>query len=85
MIEQIYLIIKVLGLAWLIVGFEPLQWLVDPLPNNIFKYLTVVLTTCLRCCSMWVGFIMGGIWVGVTAAFIAVIYTKIKKRYDYLP
>ena len=34
---------------------------------------------------MWVGFIMGGIWVGVTAAFISVIYTKIKKRYDYLP
>ena len=76
------LILKILALAWLISGFEPLQWLVELLPNNLFKYFIVVLTSCFKCCSMWVGFALGGIWYACAASFIAATYTKIKQRID---
>ena len=68
---MIILLLKILGLAWIITGFAPISWLVDLLPDNLFKYIVVLLTSCFKCCSLWVGIAMGGIWVGILSSFIA--------------
>lgn len=82
MIAYIFIILKVLGLAWVITEMSYIQWFIDPLPNNILKYLLVVLTSCLKCASFWIGLCMGGIWIACIACYIAVCYTKIKKYFE---
>ena len=71
------LLLKIIGLAWLITTFAPLQWVLETLPNNIFKYIIVLLTTCIKCCSFWTGLIIGGIWIGILAAAIAALTNEI--------
>lgn len=78
------LLLKILGLAWTITSFAPISWLVELLPNNMFKYILVLLTSCFKCCSLWVGLIMGGLWVGITASAIAYIYTQIETNVKHL-
>lgn len=71
-------IIKTLALAQVITTFSPLGWLLELLPNNLLKYILVVLTSCLKCCSLWLGIAMYGLWVGVAASIIAATWTEIK-------
>lgn len=74
---------KGIGLAFVITSFEPLAWVVDLLPNNIFKYITVLLTSCWRCCSFWITFFMFGLWEA-TAVYVFLYFlmeiTEIIKR-----
>lgn len=53
------IIIKTILLAFLITQFEPIQWVLEMLPNNIFTAILTMLLTCLKCCSFWVGLIDG--------------------------
>jgi hypothetical protein len=72
-------IIKVLALSWTITTFAPLSWLLELLPNNLFKYILVVLTSCLKCCSLWLGIALYGLWIGITASIIAAVWTDAKQ------
>lgn len=71
------LILRIIGLAWMITSFAPLQWLLDLLPNNLFKYTIVLLTSCIKCASFWIGLAMGGIWYGIVSSFLAMILNEI--------
>lgn len=73
-------IIQTLALAQVITTFAPLGWLLELLPNNLFKYVLVVLTECLKCCSLWLGIALYGLWVGVAASIIASVWTEIKQN-----
>jgi hypothetical protein len=79
---ELYLVMKVIGLAYVITTFAPITWVIELLPDNLIKYLLVVLTGCHKCCSLWLGIVMGGIWIGVIASIIAEILTKIKQYYE---
>jgi len=71
------IIIKTILLAFLITQFEPIQWVLELLPNNIFTAILTMLLTCLKCCSFWVGLIIGGFWIGCTAFTIGYVIDKI--------
>lgn len=71
------LMTKVFFLSWFIVRFEPVSWLVDLLPNNIFKYIIVVLTTCLKCSNFWMTLLFThDIFLASIMAFIGMLYEK---------
>ena len=77
-------IIKVITLAYVITTFAPLNWLLDLLPDNMVKYILVLLTSCLKCCSFWLGLSIGGIWIGVTSYIVATIWTNISSNITHL-
>jgi hypothetical protein len=74
------LILKSILLAFLITQFEPIQWILDMLPNNLFTAIITTLLTCLKCVSFWVGLIIGGFWIGCTAFIIGFVIDKILMR-----
>jgi hypothetical protein len=74
-------------LAHLIVKFEPIHWFIDAvdpyLRNNKKNMLTSILWNiftlaigCFKCCSLYVGWIVGGFWCGVMTSFFAYIYSQ---------
>ena len=68
---------KILVSSWLVTRFEPLQWLIDLLPNNKFKFLIQDATTCMKCMSLYLGLIItGDIYMSALAAFLSVVYSK---------
>lgn len=79
MLEFLIHIMKGIGLAFVITSFEPIHWVVDLLPNNFFKYITVLLTSCWRCCSFWITFFMYGLWPAVTAYTLLYFILEIKE------
>ena len=71
------ILLKIFFLSWMIVRFEPLQWLLDLLPNNLFKYIIITMTTCLKCSNFWLGLILtGNIFLASGMAFIGMLYEK---------
>lgn len=78
-------ILKIIGLSQVITTFAPISWLVELLPNNIFKYILVVLTTCWKCCALWTGLILFGLWPAITASIAASILIWLQQNIkDYL-
>lgn len=75
------LIIKILLLSNFIVNFTPLQWIIELLPDNMIKWILVVITTCFRCNSFWLGLcITQNLYIAAGISFLAYIYTKIEER-----
>lgn len=82
-------VIKTFLLSHLITKFEPLHWTLDVLwdlkPKN--QFLQVLLdtfrlgTSCMKCCSLWLGIFTGGVWVGITTSFISYLYTQLLSPY----
>lgn len=71
------IMLKIFILSWWISKFEPIQWGLDSLPDNVIKYFLILMSTCLKCSSFWVGLIMtGNIFIACFAAFLGMIYTK---------
>lgn len=79
------LILKVLGLAYVLSKMEFIQWPIEALKaqyktDNQIKGLIInliyLMITCFMCLSFWIGLIMGGIWVGISAYVIATIIEK---------
>jgi len=70
-------------LAHLIVKFEPIGWLMELIKPSkgevkIFLYNMISLAFgCLKCCSLYIGFIIGGFWCGAITSFIAYIYSQL--------
>lgn len=88
-LPTLIIILKVLGLSFVITKFEPIIWVVEAIQNNfkkpifglIFGILKTILT-CFSCCSMWIGFLMGGLWVGIISYIISFIYLKKLSRWE---
>lgn len=63
--------------SWIISRFEPLQWLLNYLPNNKIKFLLQTLTGCIKCVSLYMGIIISGnIFLPTFSSFIAMLYDK---------
>ena len=83
--EQLIILSKILGLAFFITKFAPINWILELLypseksnPFLILIYNIVsLLTTCFSCCSFWVGTIFFGFWYGISAYVIAYLYNQI--------
>ena len=74
-------IFKIFLLGKLITEFTPLSWIVELLPNNMLKYILVVLTSCLRCCMTWVAFAMtGDIFIAAGASIVGSLFTSIEQN-----
>lgn len=68
---------KILVTSWLVTRFEPLQWLINLLPNNKLKYLIQDATTCMKCMSLYIGLLITfNIYIAAFASFLSVIYMK---------
>lgn len=75
---------KVFIIAWFITDYTPIAWvmnLIKPLFfNKILKitYDIILLATgCIKCCSFYVGWIIGGLYIGIIASFIAYLYSNL--------
>ena len=75
---------KILLLSHFIVKFEPIQWVLDLIririkSNDIIGNLVInvltVLTTCHKCCSLWLGLCLFGLWPALIASYIAHVYS----------
>lgn len=68
---------KILVLSWLVTRFEPLQWLINLLPEKKIKYLLQDATTCMKCMSLYLGLLITfNIYIAALASFLSVIYSK---------
>lgn len=80
MIDYI-LVVKLLLLSNFIINFQPLQWLIELLPDNMIKWISIVLTTCFRCNSFWLSLILTqDIFLSAGISYLAFIYSKIEER-----
>lgn len=79
---ELLIIIKVLGLSYIISKFTPLRQTINfigmlikkrnPTPLNILIFESLEeLFTCFKCLSLWVGFIFGGLWIGILSSVLA--------------
>ena len=46
-------LISIWLVSWFITRFEPLQMILEPLPNKLIINLIKLLITCLKCVSFW--------------------------------
>lgn len=78
-------VVKTFLLSHLITKFEPLHWTLDVLwdlkPKSVvLQTLLATLrlgTSCMKCCSLWLGIFTGGFWVGVVTSFLSYLYTQL--------
>lgn len=47
-------LISIWLLSWFITRFEPLQMVLELLPNKLVFNLVKLLTTCIKCVSFWI-------------------------------
>jgi len=82
MILNIILILKILGLSYIVSKFTPLRQFINfigllikkrnPSPLNILIFESVEeLLTCWKCLSLWIGIIFGGLWIGIISSILA--------------
>ena len=75
--ETILLLIKLLLLSWFITSFEPIQMLLDLLPDKIYWNILKLITSCLKCCAFWITFIYtGDIFMASGISLVAAIFDK---------
>jgi len=65
-------------LAWVITRFEPIQMLLELLPDNLVSNLIKLLLSCLKCVLFWSVLIFtGDIFLASMMAFIGFWYDKL--------
>ena len=63
--------------SWFITRFEPLQMILELMPNKLLPNLFKLLITCLKCVSFWLTlFWTGNIVLASGMAFISFFYDK---------
>ena len=63
--------------SWFITRFEPLQMVLELLPNKLIPNLFKLLVTCLKCVSFWLTLLWtGNIVYASGMAFISFFYDK---------
>jgi len=80
------LIVKSFLLSHLIVKYEPISWILDLMEPKtaigkiLYNSISLALG-CIKCASLYVGWIIGGFWVGVITSFIAYLWSQIVTPY----
>jgi hypothetical protein len=63
--------------SWFITRFEPLQMVLELMPNKLLPNLFKLLITCLKCVSFWLTLLYtGNIVFASGMAFISFFYDK---------
>lgn len=71
------LLLKIFILCWVITRFEPIQWLLELLPDNLIFNISKLLLTCLKCSLLWVTLLYtGDIYIACGMSFIGFWYDK---------
>jgi len=73
-------ILKILALSQVITTFAPIGWILELLPNGMMKYVLIVLTSCLKCCALWLGLFLYGLWPAIIASIIASVFIEVKQN-----
>ena len=47
------MILKIMGLSFIISQFEPIGWMIDKMKDGLFKFSLHMLTGCWKCVSFW--------------------------------
>jgi hypothetical protein len=77
MIEMIILSLKLFILSWVITKFEPLEWIIDLLPDKLIYNTLAYGLTCLKCLLFWTTLIYTqDIFHACLMAFIGFWYMK---------
>jgi hypothetical protein len=72
------LMIKLFLLCWVITRFEPIQMILELLPDNLISNLIRLFTSCLKCVLFWTVLIFtGDIFLASGMAFIGFWYDKL--------
>lgn len=80
MINQL---INTFCLAWVILHFEPLQKLINKLPESAVKFYTQSLFSCLMCTSFWLSLILThNIFTASISAFLGFWYSRLISDYE---
>lgn len=80
---EIIMISKILLICWLITRFQPLQMILDILPDNLILNIFKLLLSCLMCLSTWtILIITGSLFLAAAGAFIAFWYDKLIGPYE---
>lgn len=75
--------IKIFFLSWLITRFQPIQMLLEALPDRLLNNIIKLLFSCLMCMSFWTTLIYtGDIFMSSAMAFIGFWYDKIIGFYE---
>ena len=75
--EIAILLIKFFLLAWVITRFEPIQMLLELLPDNLMSNLIKLLLSCLKCVLFWsVLSFTGDVFLASGMAFVVFWYDK---------
>lgn len=70
-------LISIWLLSWVITRFEPLQMILETLPNKLITNVIKLLLSCLKCVSFWTTLIWtGNIFLASGMAFISFWYDK---------
>ena len=70
-------LISIWLVSWFITRFEPLQMILELLPNKLLYNLFKLLITCLKCLTFWITLIWTqNIVLASTMAFISFWYDK---------
>lgn len=80
---EIITLIKYFLLSWFIVRFEPIQWMIELLPNNLIKYLIITMTTCMKCVNFWLVLILTqDLLSALSMSFIGMLYEKTLGKWE---
>lgn len=74
---EVIIVLKVLGLSWVINRLPIVSLLFNYLPENIFTLVLKLALECLKCTSLYVGLIITqNIWISILCSFIAMLYER---------
>ena len=80
---MIEIIIKSILIGWMITRFEPLQMILELIPDvksplvNIISNIVKLLLTCSKCTTFWLSLlIFQDVYLAIASSFFMVIYEK---------
>jgi hypothetical protein len=73
---DIIIMIQIFLISYTITRFEPLQMVLDELPDNLVMNVIKLLLSCSKCVSFWTGLIIGNIWMAMIVSLFMVIFEK---------
>lgn len=74
---MIEIIIKILLFSYTITRFEPLEWVLELLPDKLLFNILKYILSCSRCLSFWFGwFYSGSFWIAAISSILMVIIEK---------
>lgn len=77
---NIFLLLKIMGLSYIIAQFQPITWMIDKLPSGFIQNLLHMLTGCMKCVSFWLTLIWTfNIWLAIFIYFLCSALSRDEK------